>query len=80
MRSTDLPLENADYFIKVIPFGVPIPAIVRLNSDGTYTLFLNADYDYEHWLNSYVHELFHIIRDDLYGDKDIRDIEFKRGA
>lgn len=78
-----LPMEDRDYFIRVMPFGVPIPAFVRLNPDGvTYTLYLNSEYDFEHWLNSYEHEIIHIDHDDLFGDKDIRDIEpgLKRGA
>ena len=71
-----LPIEDADYFVRVIPFGVSIPAFIRLNPDGyTYTLYLNSEYDFEHWLNDYEHELWHVIHDDLYGTKDIRDIE-----
>jgi len=71
-----LPLEDRDYFIRVLPFGVPIPAFIRLNpGDDTYTLYLNSEYDFEHWLDSYEHELWHIIRGDLYGDRDISDIE-----
>lgn len=75
-----LPIEDADYFIRVMSFGVPIPAVVRLNSDGTYMIYLNSDYDYDHWLDSWEHELWHIVHDDLYGEKDIRDIEWKKGA
>lgn len=72
-----LPVENWDYFIVVTPFNVPIPAALRLNSDDTYTLYLNSEYDFEHWLDGWEHELWHIIHDDLYGGKDIRNIEFK---
>jgi len=78
-----LPMENRDYFVQVIHFGVPIPAFVRLNPDGvTYTLYLNADMDFEHWLNSYPHELKHMYEDDLFGEKDIKEIEpnLERGA
>lgn len=77
-----LPLEDADYFIRVIPFGVPIPAFVRLNPDGTYMIYFNSEYSREQWLDSYEHELWHICNDDFYGDKDILDIEIlmRRGA
>ena len=79
MTDMALPIEGRDYFIRVLPFGVSIPAFIRLNPDGyTYTLYLNAEYDFEHWLNSYEHEMMHMIRDDLYGEKDIRDIEHLR--
>lgn len=76
-----LPIEGADYFVRVMPFGVPVPAFIRLNRDGTYSLYLNSEYDFGHWLDSYEHELWHMIRDDMYGEKDIRDIEgLRRGA
>lgn len=70
-----MPIEDADYFIRVIPFPLPIPAFVHLNSDGTYTICLNANLDFEHQLNGYIHEIWHIIRDDFYSDKDIKEIE-----
>ena len=71
-----LPLENCDYFVQVMPFGVPIPAFIRLNPDGyTYTLYLNSDYDFEQWLDSYEHELWHMARDDMFSDRSIREIE-----
>ena len=59
-----------------MPFGVPIPAFIRLNPDGyTYTLYLNSDYDFEQWLDSYEHELWHMARDDMFSDRSIREIE-----
>ena len=70
-----MPIEDADYFVKVIPFPIPVPAFLHLNSDDTYVLFLNANMDYDHWLNGWEHEMMHIVRDDMYGDKDILDIE-----
>lgn len=70
-----MPIENADYFVRVIPFPVSVPAFLRLNSDGTYCLYFNANSDREHWIDSYEHELWHMIDDELYGEKDIRDIE-----
>lgn len=76
----DLPIEDRDYFVRVIPFGVPVPAFIRLNSDGTYSLYLNSEYDMEHWIDGYEHELWHMIRDDLFGEKDVMEIEFRRGA
>ena len=77
-----LPIEGRDYYVHVLSFGVPIPAFIRLNPDGdSYSLYLNADYDFDHWVDGYEHELWHMVHNDLYGDKDIRDIEnLKRGA
>lgn len=70
-----MPIEDCDYFIRVIKFPVPIPAFVLLNSDGTYSLYLNADFDFCTQLDGYEHELWHIIRDDLYSEKSIEEIE-----
>ena len=70
-----MPIENADYFIYVMPFHVPIPACIRLNSDGTYSLYLNSEYDYEHWIDGYEHELWHIIHDDFYNNLPIEIVE-----
>ena len=70
-----MPIEDADYFVKVIPFPIPVPAFLHLNQDDTYVLFLNANMDYDHWLDGWEHEMWHIVRDDMYGDKDILDIE-----
>lgn len=75
-----MPIENADYFIKVVPFPLPVPAFVHLNSDSTYTIFLNSNMDYDHMLDGFEHEIWHIINDDLYGDKDIKDIEPQLGT
>lgn len=76
-----MPIEGADYFVRVLHFPVPVPAALRLNDDGTFSLYLNADYDFTHWVDDYEHELWHMIRDDMYGEKDIRDIEnLRRGA
>lgn len=78
-----LPMEDRDYFVRVLPFGVPIPAFIRLNPDGiTYTLYLNSDYDFEHWLDGYEHEVWHMVHDDIYNGEPIQNIEpgLKRGA
>lgn len=70
-----MPIEDADYFIRVLPFPTKVPAFVHLNPDGTFVVFLNANLDFQHQLDGWEHEIWHIIRDDLYGDKDIVDIE-----
>jgi len=75
-----LPIEGADYFIRMLKLPDGVRGAVRLNSDGTFSLYLNPEYDFEHELDTYEHELWHIIRDDLYGEKRISDLEWKRGA
>lgn len=70
-----LPIENADYYIYVMPFHIPVPAAVRMNSDGTYSIYLNSEYDRQHWIDGYEHELWHILHDDFYGGKSVNEIE-----
>ena len=38
-----MPIENCDYFVHVMPFPVPIPAFLRLNRDGTYSVYINSN-------------------------------------
>lgn len=60
-----MPIEGADYFIYLAPLPVGIHALVSDNGDSTYTMYLNEYEDYEHWLDGYTHELWHIIRNDF---------------
>ena len=71
-----MPIENCDYFVQVLPFPEPIPAFLRLNPDGyTYTMYFNANFSSERRIDDYEHELWHILQDDLFGEKSIHDIE-----
>lgn len=70
-----MPIENADYYIYVMRLPDGVRGAIRLNSDSTYSIYLNPDYGFEGNLDTYEHELWHIIHGDLYGDKDVRDIE-----
>ena len=72
-----MPIENADYFIRVMPFPVAVPAFVRLNDDGTYCIYLNANVP-EKWLDGYIHELWHIVDDDLFSEKTAVELEKQR--
>lgn len=61
-----LPLENADYFIKLMELPPKIYAYVHVNDDTTYTIFLDPRRDFEQQLDDYEHELWHIIREDFW--------------
>jgi hypothetical protein len=52
-----------------------IYAFVMLNSDDTFSIFLDPNRSHEQQLDDYEHELWHIIRDDLYSDLPVRLIE-----
>lgn len=75
-------LEDADYFVRVVEFPVPVGEMVTLNEDGTYNMYLNSAYMGEERLDHYIHGYEHILNDDMYGDRDILEIEkdLKRGA
>lgn len=74
-----MPIEGLDYFVQVIPFPLPVPAFVHLNSDNSYTIFINANLNSERQMEGFEHELKHIMNDDFFGDKDIRDLEPQYG-
>ena len=75
-------IEGADYFVRVVPFPTSAGEMVALNEDGTYSLYLNSAYMGEDMKKHFEHGLNHIKNDDLYGDKEIIDIEedLGRGA
>lgn len=70
-----MPIEGADYFVRVIPFPVSVPAFLRLNRDGTYSVYINSNVSTEKQQEGFWHEIDHIVNDDIYYDGDIIDIE-----
>lgn len=70
-----MPLEGSDYFIYILQLPDGVPGAIRLNSDNTYSIYINPDYDINSQIDTYEHELWHIIHDDLYGEKNIVDVE-----
>lgn len=70
-------IEGADYFVRIVNFpkGVNRVGFVLLNSDGTYSVYLNARASAYAQKKAMRHEFAHMANDDMYGDKDIRKIE-----
>lgn len=68
-------LENCDYFVRLVNLPGSVGGVLTPNNDGTYSMYLNASHSGDMLLEDYLHELEHIENDDLYGDKDIREIE-----
>lgn len=71
----DFPEEGIDYFIYMEKLPSHIYAIVALNDDGTFSLYLDYRRDFESRLNDWEHEMWHIIHDDFYNDLPIHIIE-----
>lgn len=44
------------------------------NDDGSYTIFINAQLNYEQQLNSYCHAMKHIVGEDFYKE-NVQEIE-----
>lgn len=70
-------LENCDYFVRVVDFprGARCKAMTILNDDGTFSVYLNARYTERALFPALRHELRHIVRDDLYGEKTVQAVE-----
>ena len=70
-------IEGADYFVRLVPFppNTSFHACVLLNSDATYTVLLDSNIPSEAQKKAMRHEYDHMANDDMYGDKDIREIE-----
>lgn len=68
--------ENIDYFVRIIPFpNYAADGFVVSNGDGTETVFLNANTTYEIQRKAMEHELKHIVNNDLYINKQIKEVE-----
>lgn len=70
-----LPLEDCDYFIQFMVLPPKIYAFVRSNGDSTYTIYLDPRRDFWHQIDDYEHELWHIVRGDLYNGLPIYIVE-----
>ena len=70
-------IEGVDYFVRGINFPPDIHrgGVVLLNDDGTYSVYLNARASAHARKKAMRHEYNHMANDDMYGDKDIREIE-----
>jgi len=68
-------IEGCDYFIRYLSLPGSIGGFIMPNNDGTYSMYLNIDHSPEMQMEDYIHEFQHILYDDLYDNKDIRDIE-----
>ncbi len=68
-------IEGADYFVRVADLPLGVWGFVSPNEDGTFSVFLNARATREKNRASMRHELRHLERDDLYGEKPIEEVE-----
>ena len=70
-----LPIEGADYWIRYMELPPKIYAFVHPNDDGTYLIFLDPRRSRDQQIESYIHELWHIIHGDIYNGLPIYIVE-----
>lgn len=70
-----LPIEGADYFIVFKTLPPKIWAFIMANNDGTYTMCLDPRRSWDQMMDDWEHELWHIIKDDLYNGVPIWIVE-----
>lgn len=64
-----------DVFVRVIELPSTIPALVALDPDGNYNIYINARLSHDEALRAYEHEKRHIFRNDFFRDAPIGIIE-----
>ena len=69
------PLEDADYYIRVIKLPEGIKAMIIPNDDGTFSMYLDSRRTWEQWLDDWEHEIWHILRNDFYNSQPIWVVE-----
>lgn len=69
-------LENADYFVRLVPFPPgAIDGCVTPNDDGTFSVYLDSNVSRERQFVALDHELNHIEFDHFYEDKPQEQME-----
>lgn len=71
----EMPIEGADYWIRYMELPPKIYAFVHPNEDGTYVIILDPRRDRLSQIDDYIHELWHIIRDDFHNGKPLHKVE-----
>lgn len=69
------PLEDADYYIRIIKLPEGIKAMIIPNNDGTFSMYLDSRRTREQWLDDWEHEVWHILRNDFYNGQPIWVVE-----
>lgn len=68
-------IDGADFFVRVVDLPSPVGGLVTPNDDGTFSVYINARNSHTKQIKSYGHEVEHIVNDDFYSGKSIKEIE-----
>ena len=69
------PLEDADYYIRIVKLPEGIKAMIIPNDDSTFSLYLDSRRTWEQWLDDWEHEMWHLLRNDFYNGLPIQKVE-----
>lgn len=69
-----------NYTIRLLDLPCSVKAMVALDEDGYYNIYVNSRLSREEQRKATKHELNHMQEDDFYSHADIRDIENRAGA
>ena len=69
------PLEDADYYIRIVKLPEGIKAMIIPNDDSTFSLYLDSRRTWEQWLDDWEHEIWHLLRNDFYNGRPIQIVE-----
>lgn len=65
------------YFVYYLPLPESIRGSVRLNDDGSYSIYLNSRDTAEEWRRTIRHELEHVRRGHLYSRRPVWQLELE---
>lgn len=61
-------IPESDYFIRYVDLPLHIGGCTVMNSDGTFSIYINARLPVEKQWSAFKHELVHIMDDHFYRD------------
>lgn len=70
--------EHLDVIVRVVDFPVGVgrcDGMVMPNDDATYSIYVNARTSYDQQRKAYSHELNHVVMNDFYNERDIKEVE-----
>ncbi len=68
-------ITDDEYRVYLMPFPGDINGAVRVDEEGFPTIYINEYLSPEARKRAFKHELRHILRDDLYNDNPLEEIE-----
>ena len=68
-------LTDDEYRVYLVKLPATIHGAVRLDQDGFPSIYINDDLSPKAKKDAFVHEMRHIMEDDMYNDRPIEEVE-----